>query len=340
MLSQFSVPQEGAYTVLPSHMVVRKPRNANDEDIVEGREVIERPLEEPTCMSYLIQRIRLAEVCHGLFDRSPFVLSPESMEYRQVMEIDTRLKQFMQEMPAFFWLDNPSLDALPLSDPRRSPSIMVQRYTLNILLNRQLCKLHLPYLARGTLEPALAYSREQCLKSARVIIHVEHLLRKENLPFVSFRQRMNMVLRSVFVACIALVLDACLADDSQDNIKGGEEVVDAWSILNEARDQSPLASKLLDLSIQVLKKHKSSHPALEFLKKQPPTKMRTHGGTPPMTPDSSHRDDCRIGMLAPPEMPESETAYLEQQWQQLQGRMDLDNIDWDRLFWGLDAPFI
>lgn len=340
MLSQFSVPQEGTYTVLPSHMVVRKPRNANDQDIVEGREVIDRPIEEPTCVSYLLQRIRLAEVCHGLLDRSPFVMSPETMEYRQVMEVDTRINQFMQEMPAFFWLDNPSMDDLPPSDPRRTPSITVQRYTLNILLNRQLCKLHLPYLARGSVEPAFAYSREQCLKSARTIIHIEHKLRGENLTFVSFRQRMNMVLRSVFIACIALVLDACLVDDSQDTIKSGVEVADAWSILHEARDQSPLASKLLELSIQVLKKHKASHPALEVLKNQPSAKLRTHGGTPPMTPDSSHRDDSRNGMLPQAANPDSETAYLEQQWQQLQGRMDLDNIDWDRLFWGLDAPFI
>ncbi|UNI16204.1 hypothetical protein JDV02_002664 [Purpureocillium takamizusanense] len=340
MLSQFSVPQEGTYTVLPSHMVVRKPRNANDRDIVEGQEVIDRPIEEPTCVSYLLQRIRLAEVCHGLLDRSPFVMSPETMEYRQVMEVDTRLNQFMQEMPSFFWLDNPSMENLPPSDPRRTPSITVQRYTLNILLNRQLCKLHLPYLARGSVEPAFAYSREQCLKSARTIIHIEHKLRGENLTFVSFRQRMNMVLRSGFVACIALVLDACLVDDSQDTIKSGVEVADAWSILNEARDQSPLASKLLELSIQVLKKHKASHPALELLKNQPSAKLRTHGGTPPMTPDSSHRDDSRNGLLPQPANPDSETAYLEQQWQQLQGRMDLDNIDWDRLFWGLDAPFI
>ena len=339
MLSQFSVTQEGSYTVLPSHMVVRKPRNANDEDIIEGQEVIDRPLEEPTCMSYLIQRIRLAEVCYGLFDRSPFVLSPESMEYRQVMEIDSRLKQFMQEMPAFFWLDNPRLEALPPSDPRRSPSITMQRYTLNILLNRQLCKLHLPYLARGTLEPGLANSRKQCLESARIIILVEHLLRRENLPFVTFRQRMNMVLRSVFVACIAIVLDACLVDDSHDSIESGEEVLDAWNILSEVREQSPLASKLLELSIQVLKKHKPLHPALEALRKQP-TRLRTHGGTPPMTPDSSHRGDGRNGLPPRSEVPQLETTYLEEQWQQLQGSMDLDNIDWDRLFWGLDAPFL
>ncbi|KND92531.1 hypothetical protein TOPH_02611 [Tolypocladium ophioglossoides CBS 100239] len=341
MLSQFSAPQEGTYTVLPRRMVVRKPRNANDDDIVDGREVVDRPLDEPTCVSYLLQRVRLAEVCHELLDRSPFILlSPETMDYQQVMEVDARLRQFLQDMPSFFSLDNTDLHSLPSTDPRRSPSITVQRYTLNILLHRQLCKLHLPYLARGTVEPAFAYSHESCLKSARLIIHVEHQLRRENLPFVSFRQRMNMVLRSVFVACIALVLHACLSNDSQDSVASGEEVSDAWNILHEARDQSPLASKLLELSIQVLKKNKVTHPALEALGNQPSVRLRPRGGTPPMTPDSGHRDESRNGAMEQQLNPASETAYLEQQWQALQGRMDLDAIDWDRLFWGLDAPFI
>lgn len=322
-------------------MAVRKPRNANDDDIVDGREVVDRPLEEATCVSYLLQRVKLAEVCHELLDRSPFILlSPEAMDYQQVMEVDARLRQFMQDMPSFFSLDNTDLHSLPSTDPRRSPSITVQRYTLNILLHRQLCKLHLPYLARGTVEPAFAYSHESCLKSARLIIHVEHKLRRENLPFVSFRQRMNMVLRSVFVACIALVLHACLGGDSQDSVASGEEVADAWDILHEARDQSPLASKLLELSIQVLKKNKATHPALETLKNQPSMRLRPHGGTPPMTPDSGHQNDNRNGAMAQQLNPESETAYLEREWQALQGRMDLDAIDWDRLFWGLDAPFI
>lgn len=320
-------------------MAVRKPRNVNDEELIDGHDVLDHSFEEPTCVSYFLQRIRLAEVCHGLLDRSPFILlSPETLDYRQVMEVDAKFKQFISEMPSFFSLGNPNLKSLPLDDPRCAPNITVQRYTLNLLLHRQLCKLHLPYLARGAVETPFAYSREMCLKSARTIIMVEHQLRKENLAYVSFRQRMNMVLRSVFIATIALVLNACLGGDA-DAAASGEEVADAWRILEEARHQSPVASKLLELSVQVLKKHRGNHPALVAVKNTL-GRGRPQGGSPPMTPDSGHRDDGANGMLPPQSNPESETAYLEQQWQALQGRMDLDAIDWDRLFWGLDAPFI
>lgn len=241
----------------------------------------------PVCP--LLQRIRLAEVCHALLDRSPFILlSPETMGYGQVIEVDTRLKRFMKQMPAFFSLDNVDWSSLPPTDPRRSPSITVQRYTLNILLRHQLCKLHLPYLARGTVEPAFAYYVE-CLKSARLIIHVEHQMRQENLPFVSIRRRMNMVLRSVFLACIALVLDACLGSEPQDGYSNGEDVSDACSILQEAKDQSPLASKLLEeLSIQVLAKHRATHPALKALRNQPLGKLGLDRESAPMTPQSRH----------------------------------------------------
>lgn len=321
----------------PQQMAVRKPRNAHDEDLADGSDVVDRPQDEPTCMSYLLQRIRLAEVCHALFARSPFMLlSQEALDYGQVMEVDAQLKRFMKEMPSFFSLDNVDWISLPPSDPRRSHSITVQRFNLNVLLHRQLCKLHLPYLARGTVEPTFAYSHAECLKSARLIIHVERQLRKEDLPHVSFRQRMNMVLRSVFLACIALVLDACLGSESQDASANGDEIYDAWSILQESRDQSPLASKLLELSVQALEKHRATHPALEALKNQP-------WGNPDqqmMTPESGHHEQSENRATSQQADSGAETAYLEQHWQALQGRMDLDSIDWDRMFWGLDAPFM
>ncbi|KHN97818.1 uncharacterized protein MAM_04207 [Metarhizium album ARSEF 1941] len=341
MLAQFSVPQEGTYTIHPNHMAVRKPRNVNDEEIGSGSEAPDHDTEEPTCVSYFLQRIRLAEVCHDLLDRSPFILlSPETSDYRKVKEVDAKFKQFISDMPSFFSMRSTSLKDLPLDDSRCSRNITLQRYTLNLLLQRQLCKLHLPYLARGAVEPSFAYSREMCLKSARMIIQVEHQLRKENLAYVSVRQRMNIVLRSVFIATIALVLNACLGGDGDDSTPSGEEVADAWRILEEARDQSPVASKLLELSLQVLKKHRGSHPALDAVKDHAAAKGRSLASSPPMTPDSGHRNDGTNGMVPPQTNIESETAYLEQQWQVLQGRMDLDAIDWDRLFWGLDSPFI
>jgi hypothetical protein len=338
MLSQFSARHEETHTVSPRHMAVRKPRNANDEEIIEGKEVINRSIEEPTSVSYLIQRIRLAEVLHNLLDGSP--IAGRQITHLRVMEVDRRLNQFIQEMPNFFLLNDPVLDALPTSDPRRSPSITVQRYALNILINRKLCKLHLPYLIRGIVEPSVAYSRKQCLKSARLVICVEHLLRKETSPFLSFRLRMNIALHGIFLACIVLVLDACSEDHPQDTPWSGEEIADVWHTLYQAQSQSPSALTLLELSIQVLESHRPSHPALKAFRSQLSAMPGPNGGTRPMTPDSSRQLDGgnRFSPLATNS--ESDSAYLEQQWHQIQGKFDLDNIDWDRVLWDLGAPFM
>lgn len=332
-MAQFAAPQESTYTIHPSHMAVRKPMNLNDEDIVEGRPLMGRPLNQPTRASALIFRLRLAELCQGLLEKNPsLAMNPDSLAYSNVMEIDGKLRAYLQDLPDFFRLDNTTLRSLPPGDPRRSHYIVVNRYTLNLMLHRHLCKLHLPYLARGTVEPAYSYSRNACLLSARMIVHAEKMLKVECLPFSTTRLRSIMVIRSVFLASIVLVLNACLTN-SGANDADAEHLIDSWRILSEAREQSMTASKLLDLSVQVLRRHAPNHVALA-------TVPNTVTDPMPMTPESAPRDEQR--RIQPPQEigPEIDPAYIDQQWQALEGRMDLNTIDWDKLFYGLDAPFI
>ncbi|KAL6878146.1 hypothetical protein HDV57DRAFT_128118 [Trichoderma longibrachiatum] len=362
-LAQFNCPQEGFYLIHQNQMAVNKPRNANDEDIVEGVEIIDRPVTEATCISYFVQRIRLAEVCRALLDRAPLgTPTSESSVYKGILEADAKLNQFMREAPDFLSLECSHLDNLPITDPRRSPFITAQRYMLNLLLHRQLCKIHLPYLAQGTVDPAYAYSRDVCLRSARVVFELDHQLQGECLPFFNSRLRLAMVLRSLFLASIALVLNACLTGDAEDAGEGEDEIAGAWKILHEAQGQFPPAAKLLELSIQILRKYKIKHRALDLLQQQV-AGMSPYGETFPMTPDSTNHD-MRMGTMHPQNISgtgtntgtgtgtgagtgtststsaEPDNVLLEQQWQMLEGKMDLNTIDWDKLFWGIDAPFI
>lgn len=344
MLAQFSAAQEGIYTIHSNNMAVRKPRNANDEDIVEGMEIIDRPLNQPTCVSYLIQRIRLAEVCRGILERFPLGAPPsDHVAYGLIMEADAKMNQLLHEIPDFFNIDKvkaaSSVNHSLASSDSLFPAITIQRYTLNLILHRQLCRMHLPFLAQGTVDPAYVYSRDVCLKSARFVISLDHQMQRENLPFFTSRLRLTMVLRSVFLASIALVLNVCLKGESGENAEGGEEVADAWRILQDAQSQSSSASTLLNLSVQVLKKYKVNHIALEALQQQRQEIQSPQATIFPMTPESVHTDQ-RIGKVPQSFATETETAFLEQQWHVLEGKMDLNTIDWDKLFWGIDAPFI
>jgi hypothetical protein len=320
-------------------MAVNKPRNTNDEDVFEGEEIIDRPESEATCMSYFVQRIRLSEICRTLLDRTPMgTLTSESVAYQDVLDVDAKLNEFIENAPSFFSINSPSLDDLPATDIRRSSFITTQRYTLNLLVHRQLCKIHLPYLAQGTIDPAYAYSRDACLRSARIIFELDHQLQNENLPFSKSRLRLSMVLRSVFLASIALMLNACLTGDAEDNTEGEDEVAGAWKILHEVQDQFPPAAKLLELSIKILRKYKIKHRALDLLQQQV-SRISPYSDSFPMTPESTNQE-IRLSSMQQNIGTDTENLLLEQHWQMLEGKMDLNAIDWDKLFWGIDAPFI
>lgn len=338
-LAQFSCPQEGVYLIHKHQMAVNKPRNTNDEDVIEGVDIIDRPETEATCMSYFVQRIRLAEVCRALLDRTPLgTQASESIAYQDILDVDAKLNKFIQNAPSFFSVNYPGLDELPATDIRRSLFITAQRYMLNLLVHRQLCKIHLPYLAQGTIDPAYAYSRDACLRSARIVFELDHQLQNENLPFFRSRLRLSMVLRSVFLASIALVLNACLTGDAEDTTEGEDEVAGAWKILHEVQDQFPPAAKLLELSIKILRKYKIKHRALDLLQQQV-SGIAPYNNSFPMTPESANQE-IRMSSVQQNIGTETENVLLEQHWQMLEGKMDLNTIDWDKLFWGIDAPFI
>lgn len=314
-------------------MVVRKPSNVNDIDIVDDQPVVGRPLTEPTDASALIYRIRLAELCQNVLDKDRmYSFQSETADHKFVMEMDAKFRTYLRELPDFFSLDSPHMQTLSPADPRRGPKITVQRYTLNLLIYRHLCKLHLPFLARGSIEPAYAYSYEACLMGARMIVQTEKHLKLENLSYSTTRLRSVMILRSVFLAGIALVLNACLGKRTEDSAANDASLVESWRIMEDAKAHSPVGSKLLDLSIQVLRRHTPDHPALKMFTPMP--------AVMPMTPDSAGREEQRRNMPFQAFMQEPEATYMDQQWQALDGQMDLNSIDFDKLFYGLEAPFI
>ncbi|TFA99471.1 Mitochondrial distribution and morphology protein 10 [Trichoderma ghanense] len=348
MLSRLSVPQQGAYTILPSQMAVRKPSNANDVDIVDGQEVVDRPLDEATSVSYLLQRIRLAELFYSLGSHDKSLnWNSEEADYGKIMEADMKLRQFMRELPWFFRLENSSaLSKLPPSDIRRSSDITIQRYMLNMIFYGQICKLHLPYLARGTVNPGFAYSHDSCLKAAQRIIYIEHRMRAENSTFVLFRQRMNVKFRSIFIACVVFVLDGCLTTNegggtgAGGSAAGGGDatMTDAWKILHEARGQSPLASELLHMSIQILRKYRASHPALQALQMEKQSReAMSLGQRDTLGGEVTERGEMLVGSEAKrTDTIEVDNVDLDKLWETLQGR----GRDWNNLFWSLGPPLI
>ncbi|RFU29647.1 hypothetical protein B7463_g6706, partial [Scytalidium lignicola] len=343
---------EGVYQANPRHMTVKKPLNINDMDLVDNGYQMGLPISQPTEMSYFLQRIRLAEISRSIVDHNPMtMISSGGPNYPvHVMALDSKLDQMIHDIPSFFHLD--SYKGNPDS---MSTGIFVQAYLLNSVIHTQRCKLHLRYLTSGpNNNPAYALSREKCLKSARELIRAEVQLERAQHPFVLIRLRLSAMLYGVFLASIALLMDAYINRPGllEDEIRHGDEA-EALRIVEGARSHSWAAANLHDSLMQVLAKYR--------VQQQQPTQeapmLITKAGVPnatstPVINTTTTQMALRSNQLAmistpkgmdngmlmdpvPDQMPVP--ASQPQNWnlpQSLEELMYTDGFQWDDLLWG------
>lgn len=258
ILSFTGGPQEGMYFIQPRHMTVRYPRNLDDDDLMSVDFHFERPLSEPTSMSYFLQRIRLAEICRMVVDSMPMTTSdPAQANYQNVISLDNKFETFLMEVPVFLRLDEDSRRKSGAID-QKFPQIEIQRYLLNLAVYNRRCKLHRPFLVQFSHEPRYLYSRDMCLRCARAIFQVRRLLENGNSFFASAHLRLCAVVYYVFMATVVLVMELCFNKIAslEEEQQRKQEVADACQMLKEAEGQSAIAGRLLESLMDVLRKHK------------------------------------------------------------------------------------
>lgn len=251
-------PMEGTYSVQPRHIATNFPRHLEEEDIERESPSFERPLTTPTASSYLIQRIRLAEICRKSIDITPLgAWGSDSTRYEDIMALDMEFEKFKRELPPFFQY-TPEAHERYRSLYQQRPSILVQKYTVNMIFQNRRCRLHQPYLVRGFSDRAYAQSRDVCLESARAVLAVNFELKKEEMLTASLLSTSGTH-HHVFFATVALVMDLCFNKtdgDEQQDANRRAEVMEALRLLGDAKDRSPVAKRFLDSLMDVMKKHK------------------------------------------------------------------------------------
>jgi hypothetical protein len=240
-------------------MTVNKPRNLNDVDLTDHELHFERPAAESTDMSYFLQRIRLAEISRSIVDHNLLNRTNVSQTsyYSQIIAIDSELDRLIAEMPQFF---QPNSGNFTL-EPNVASNVFIQGYMLNSLIHTQRCKLHLTYLTTGpNNNPSHAASRKTCLNSARHIISAEMRLLLSQHPFVRVRLRLAAILYSIFMASIALLMDACVNRPAflEKELRQGE-VSDALKILEDVGNYSLAATKLHHSLMQIVARYRTQH---------------------------------------------------------------------------------
>lgn len=324
MLSRYAGPQEGVYSIHLRHMATRRPWNVDDEDLYDGMKNIDKPLSEPTEMSYFLQRIRLGEMCRELVDRMPLgAVARDRSAHAEIIAIDAQFLKFLADIPPFFKLEA----AETPSQPPLTTGIIVQRYIIHSLVHSHRCKLHLPYLAKASSNSQYNYSRESCLEAARQTIRTEKLLERESVRFVHVRFRISGVLQAVYIASIAFLLDMCFYNDrGQCDPERKAELIEACGILEEARTHSPFTANLLESLDSIVQKYRLSLP--RFSNSKP-------GDTSTTVVENPGLAENPIELPAHASNPDMTTF----DWDTFDA-MDVDNLDWSSLLSELDSQFL
>jgi hypothetical protein len=235
-------------------MLVDKPLNLNDEDLVDGMSRIGKPFSQPTAASYSLLRIRFSEISRHMVDRSPIVMSNiGELSHDVVLDIDTEIISLIAEIPQFFSMSVEELMATFNLDAARAAGIVHQGNTIFSLAYARRCALHFPYFTRGFVDPIFASSKDICLRSARLIIQTELRLRAAGQTVRYYRYCGLIV--ATFMASIVLLINICHSKTSRQQEKEHQEVADAIRILEEERFESGTAARFLDTLMEVLRKH-------------------------------------------------------------------------------------
>ncbi|KAJ5090819.1 hypothetical protein N7532_009503 [Penicillium argentinense] len=283
--SQFAGPQKGVYTIHPRQMATRKPLNMNDEDLFDGMGAVGQSIDQPTSMSYCLQRIRLGELCRELTDSEPFAtMGTTTPDYQRIKDIDSKMS-----------------DA---TDPKYS------------------------------------YSRDACLEAARMVIRTERQLSTESLPFVLMRLKSSGILHCVCMAIIVLLMDLCLSKSArvEDDRVRRMEIFDAFGILEEAKDQSPFAERILESFYSILRRYNIPFVSADI---QPTSRFKGNSkiqtalaAEPPAFP-AGEPDPGSEGQIFDMAIP-----FFDLSWETLDTSVDLTALDWDTLFQELDPSFV
>jgi len=337
-------------------MVVKKPLNLNDENLVEGTTWVEQPISQPTTMSYALQRIRLAQISRNMVDRNPlFMASSGSLSQELVMDIDTELQVLINDTPPFFSMSTQELITTYQLDPCRAANIAHQGYIFYSLLYAQRCKLHFPHFSQGFMDSTFASSRDLCLQSARKVIQTQSQL--ANIGLTATRFKFLGFLTSVFVATIVVLMDLCHSKPSPQQEKQRGEIADAIRLLEEAKNESGPTAKFLDSLMHVLRKHQglplrpAGQPTLKAGLGKAQLSTISAGAMFPSTLSTQQIPTASLSVLGNHEASgtnsyndgftsgEDLSSYFNELAQEFEQGVDVGSFDWNSVFSGFDSVF-
>ncbi|KAI0098933.1 hypothetical protein GGR51DRAFT_576799 [Nemania sp. FL0031] len=338
--STMSGPQEGTYLIHPNHFQVKLPKDSEGENIPLVGESESTTETQPTGITFLLARIRLAQLSREYTDTIPLeTLQLMKVPYDHIIALDQKLKDFLTELPYFFRLDEESRQKSKHLEVVYT-KIPMMRYCILAAAHNRRCRLHQKFLIRAASDPRYAYSRQSCLESARAVIQLYEEPKTEGESPSMETARMAMAVHYTHLALVILVMDLCFNKHEPDHEERKREVLATLRVLEGARSISPLLNRSLDSVVEVLRKHRV-YLAGETLAEG------DHDSRTARQDDESSAYAFEDAEKSPPWLDLDVEGSLtidpsiNEFWQNVnQSQMDFDMSTWDTLFSSLDSrPF-
>lgn len=148
------------------------PRNIYDDELFEDMKVLppSRSEEEATPTLFLINRTRLI---YKLGEAVELTESLTCSSYEEVMKLDTQARELHDTI-------SPHLKIRSMDQSARDPSTLImQRFTLDLLYLKIICVLHRKFLAASRVNSRFSYSRRACIDASLNMLQHQATLHRE-----------------------------------------------------------------------------------------------------------------------------------------------------------------
>jgi hypothetical protein len=241
-------------------MMTRKPLNINDSELFDGMSRDERPQSEPTAMSYFMHRTKLAEISRSMVDRTVLSISNSGEpSYNDIMDCDTELQILENDIPQFWTMSTIQLIERYNMTIEQADRIRYQSHSVYFFIYTARLKWHLPYFTRALTNPVYSASRQICVSYASKIIKLQTSTEHKNFRQVTCYYFTFLIL-GVFMSSVVLLMDLCGNRSSPNYDKQREEVVEAFRLLEDSKEESEIAAQFVSTLMNILQKHKVGPP--------------------------------------------------------------------------------
>ncbi|KAE8829100.1 hypothetical protein PTNB73_05771 [Pyrenophora teres f. teres] len=256
------------------------PRNIYDDELREDMKVLppSRPETEATPALFLINRTRLI---YKLGEAIECTDTLTCSSYEEVMKLDAEARELHDNI-------SPHLKMRGMDESARDPSTLImQRFTLDLLFLKIICVLHRKYLAYARVQSRFSYSRKAVIEASMMLLKHQATLHRECQAGGRLRNVKWFIssLTTVDFLLAAMIVSSDLWHTTRDSSNRSPLPADALIWSSDRRDEMFEAIEiavgiwdgLKDHSMEAYKAHMTLSVMLEQLKKHRSTKQAPNG---------------------------------------------------------------